>query len=119
MIRPNRSILLTSLACVFLAPGAHSDESAVKRKVIARVHVAYDDLNIQREADARVMLERLKRAAYRACGGNPRLYLTYEVMPHYTIEAFRECREDAIAAAVAGINSPTLTRIFQVDNAQR
>jgi hypothetical protein len=41
------------------------------------------------------MLERLKRAAYHACGGNPRFYLTYEVMPRQTVEVFRECREEA------------------------
>jgi UrcA family protein len=116
MIRPNRSILFTSLACSFLAPGAHSDESAAKRRVIAQVHVAYDDLNIQQEADARLMLERLKRATYRACGGNPQIFYTYAVMPHRTVEAFRECREDALSAAVAKINSPTLTRLLRIDN---
>jgi UrcA family protein len=125
MVRPNRSILLASLACAFLTPPAHSDEPAVhpdepaaKRKLIARVHVAYDGLDIQKESDARVMLERLRRAAYHACGGNPRLHRTYDVMPRRTVAAFRECREEALCAAIAEINSPTLTRISRIDNGQ-
>ena len=116
MIHPDRSILFASLACAFLARAAHSDESVAKRRLITQVRVAFHDLDIQKEADARAMLERLKRAAYHACGGNPRFYLTYEVMPRRTVEAFRECREEALAAAIAEINSPTLTRIFRTDN---
>lgn len=112
MIRPIESIVFASLACAFLAPAAHPEESAVKRRVIARIHIAYGDLNLQNEADARLMLDRLKRAAYRACGGNPRSHPSYEVMPGYTVEVFRECREDAISAAVASVNSPTLTRVL-------
>jgi UrcA family protein len=116
MIHPDRSILFASLVCAFLAPPAHSDESVAKRRLIAQVHVAFPDLDIQKEADAHAVLERLKRAAYHACGGNPRFYLTYEVMPRRTVEVFRECREEAIAAAIAEINCPTLTRVFRTDN---
>jgi len=65
------------------------------------------------------LLDRLKRAAYRACGGNPRYHYAYEVMPHHTIEVFRECREEALCAAVGEINSPTLTRIFRIDNGRQ
>jgi len=119
MIRPSRSVLFASLACAFLAPWAHPDEARAKRDVVAHVHVAFDDLNIENVADARVLLDRLKQAAYRACGGNPRLHSAYEVMPRHTLEVFRECREEALSAAVGEINSPTLARIFRIDNGRQ
>jgi UrcA family protein len=119
MIRPNRYVLFASLACAFLAPQARPDEAPAKRKLVARVHVVYDDLNIEKVADARVLLDRLKRAAYRACGGNPRYHYAYAVMPHHTTEVFRECREEALSTAVDEINSPTLTRLFRIDNGRQ
>jgi UrcA family protein len=114
MIRPIKPILFASLTLTFLASAAHSEGSAAKLRPVARVHVAYPDLDIEKETDARVMLDRLKRAAYVACGGNPRAHHAYDVMPHHTVEIFRECRENAISTAVAEINSPTLTRIARM-----
>jgi UrcA family protein len=97
-------LVLASTACV--APPVE------KAQFVGRAHVAYYDLDPQKEADARVLLGRLERAAYHACGGNPRVYLSYEIMPHRTVEIFEECQEDAIARAVASVHSVALERLL-------
>jgi UrcA family protein len=92
-------------SCAFAAPPVEKMES------VGRVQVSYHDLDLQKEADARVLLKRLERAAYRACGGNPKLYLSYRVIPDRTVEVFKECREEAVARAVAAVHSVTLERL--------
>ena len=80
---------------------------------IASVQISYRDLDLRQEAGARAMLERLERAAVRACGGNPKWDLTYEIMPKRTVEVFQSCRRNAIARAVAHIDAPMLSDLFR------
>jgi UrcA family protein len=107
----NRSVLFAAVAVPMLASSALAAAPVEKMELVGRVHVAYRDLDLRKEADARVLLERLKRAAYDACGGNPRLYLSYRMVPERTVEVFKECREEAVAGAVAAVHSDTLERL--------
>jgi UrcA family protein len=89
---------------------AQAQELSADRELVASVRVKYADLDLTSAADISIMLDRLEQAAFRACGGHPRWHLSYEVMPSYTAAAFKECRKDAIAAAVRAINAPALSR---------
>jgi UrcA family protein len=109
-----KSVLFTAVAVSVFASTACAASPVEKMEFVGRVHVVYRDLDLRKESDARVLLERLERAAYRACGGNPKLYLSYRVIPDRTVEVFKECREEAVARAVAAVHSVALERL--VDN---
>jgi len=79
---------------------------------IGRVQVPYADLDLRRAADAQVLLGRLERAAFKACGGNPKFHPSYEATPRRTVEVFQECRRNAVAAAVAKVGAPALSQAF-------
>lgn len=115
----NRSLKLRLLACRPLAcialalPAIGGCTLTALRPIpqpqpLASVTVAYSDLDLSREADARTLLERIVQAAYRACGRNPRHHPAYEVMPQYTKAVFEECRNDAVTRAVTTIGAPAL-----------
>src|SRR5688572_3213096 len=70
-----RSALLAVVAITMLGPAGAckaSEEAASNTKydVIGRSVVRMGDLNLQKPADARALLQRLDRAAYQACGGD-------------------------------------------------
>ncbi len=72
------------------------------------VTVSHSDLDLSRADDAASLLSRLRYAATRACevegvrSESPALR-----------RAVEQCRTDAVAEAVAQINSPPLTRLHQ------
>lgn len=76
------------------------------------VKVTYGDLDLTREDDARVMLDRLDRAAFSVCGGNERFYAEHKTRSGRVARAVRECREDALARAVATVDSQKLWYAF-------
>jgi UrcA family protein len=119
----NRSLKLRQLACRLLvciglaSPAIGGCTLTALRPIpqpqpLASIRVAYSDLDLSREADARTLLERIGQAAYRACGGNPRRHPTYELMPRYTKAVFEECRNDAVTRAVTTISAPALLQIL-------
>jgi UrcA family protein len=95
-----------------LASIARAEPSAEKMELVGRVRVSYADLDLEKEADAHVLLGRLQQAAYTACGRSPSSYYTYEVMPRKTIQVFEDCRRNAIHRAVEVIKSATLSRVL-------
>jgi UrcA family protein len=108
------SIRLTSpawatLLCFAINPAAQATASA-ERELVRAVRVSYADLDLTRQADVQLLLGRIENAAYRACGGDPRQHPSYSVIPRRTEAAFKECREDAIARAVATIDAPVLSQ---------
>ena len=110
-----RSIKLTSpawamLSCLAMSPAAQAGVQSVEKERVASVRVAYADLDLTREADVQILLERIEMAAYRACGGNPRQHWTYGAMPELTKTVFKECREDAIARTLSALDAPALSR---------
>ena len=103
----------TFAAAVMLAAlsfGAHADTSADGPGTIIRGRSAvyYGDLNIGTEQDAKIMLQRIERAAKKACGGHP-TFSTYTGSLDHT---FEECRGEAIQRTVKQLGAPTVTRIY-------
>ena len=90
---------------------ASTAQASAERERVASVAVPVADLDLARERDAELLLERLQTAAWRACGGDPRRHPSYQVMPSYVREVFAECRDDAVAQAVAELASPALSAV--------
>ena len=74
------------------------------------VPVSYADLDLTQEADAQMLLRRLRHAASAACesqvaaSGNARL-----------ARAIDRCRSDALEYAVARLDHPELTRLHAAE----
>lgn len=77
--------------------------------------VSYSDLDLTKEADARQMLERLERASFKVCGGNERFYPAYKTQTGRMARFFQECRDDALARAVATVDAQELWEAFQAE----
>lgn len=99
-------------AVLFLAinPVAQAKLPSPEKQFVKSVRVTYTDLDLSQQADVQILLDRIEKAAYRACGGNPRRHPSYSVMPNHTEAVFKECREDAIARAVGVIDAPVLSQ---------
>jgi UrcA family protein len=89
------------LLCLGVGTAAQAGVQSERKERVASVRVAYADLDLTQEADMQILLDRIEKAAYRACGGNPRQHWTYDGMPALTTAAFKECREDAIARTLS------------------
>lgn len=112
-----RSALLAVLALTLLGhagacTASEEPASNAKYDVIGKAVVRMGDLNLQKPADARALLQRLDRAAYQACGGNPKFHSSYSRMPRRVVEAFEECRAEAVRRTVEEIGHSTLTRVY-------
>jgi UrcA family protein len=100
-------------AAVMLAPlsfGAHAATSTDGPGTIIRGRSAvyYGDLNIETEQDAKIMLQRIERAAKKACGGHPTFSSYTGALDH----TFEECRGEAIQRTVKQLGAPMVTRIY-------
>ena len=99
-------------AVMLAAPcfGAHADTSTdgSPTNITGRRVVYYGDLNLNAEQDAKIMLQRIERAAKKACGGHP----TFGSISHRSDHAFEECRREAIQRTVKQLGAPVLTRIY-------
>lgn len=72
---------------------------------VPQIDVPYGDLNLSNAAGARVMLQRIKAAASRVCGGAPDLRFPVEV------RRYRQCVRFAVDQAVAQLNRPMVTAL--------
>jgi UrcA family protein len=99
-----------ALLCLASIPAAHATLPSAEKALVGSVRVAYADLDLTRRADVETLLDRIEKAAYRACGGNPRRHSSYDMTPSYTATVFKECREDAIARAIGAIDAPALSQ---------
>jgi UrcA family protein len=101
-------LVRSSVALLFLmtiaqvAPGQAAKRPAER---IKDVPVRYQDLDLRKDTDVQVLLGRIERAAWRACGGNHKFHLSYELRPRQTAEVFEECRRQAVERAVASIDA--------------
>jgi UrcA family protein len=98
------------LACLAIHPSAQAETRPEKKELVTRVRVTYADLDLTRQLDAQVVLGRIQAAAFRACGGNPRRHIRYDVMPGRVEAVFKECREEAVARAIREIHAPALSQ---------
>lgn len=86
--------------------------SQAKYDLIGKTIVPLGDLDLDKPADARVLLKRLDRAAYQACGGNPKFHASYSMTPRRVLDAYAECQVEAVRRAVDRIGNPTLSRMY-------
>jgi UrcA family protein len=117
-----RSIGFSLVAAISLAAAADSALASVsqtKLVVVDRVTVSYDDLDLSAPADTRVLLTRLEKAAFRACGGDPRTNVDYGMMGPRLEKMYRECRVNAVSRAVVEVDAPLLTQIHRDGDTQR
>lgn len=106
MFRPIHVLLAASLVVLASAPAVHGRELPLEQ--IASVRVDYSDLDLSRESDSHILLDRLERAAYVACGGAPSMHRSYELMPRFIQRVYRECRENAVSRALTELNRQSL-----------
>jgi UrcA family protein len=99
------AVMLTAL-CL----GAHADTSTdgPPTHISGRSAVYYGDLNLNAEQDAKIMLQRIERAAKKACGG----HATFSSYTGSLDHTFEECRGRAIQRAVKELGAPLVTRIY-------
>ncbi|HEX8569794.1 MAG TPA: UrcA family protein [Caulobacteraceae bacterium] len=83
--------------------GAVQAEEALRVRTIS---VAHQDLDLSSEADARTLLQRIKRAGQQACRLNGEMMLSRQA---------QECRRDAVATAVHRVKAPTLAAALDRD----
>jgi len=103
------------LALTLLGSTAWSHPPEPKLQVIGKVHVELKDLDLQNPADARTLLDRLKQAAYRACGGDAKLHNSYRTRPEQTLKVYEECRVNAVKRAIDQIGAPLLAQAYAED----
>jgi UrcA family protein len=109
-MRISTPILAAAVMVATLSFGAHADTSTdgSRTDTQGRGAVYYGDLNIDTEEGAKVMLERIERAAKKACGGHP----TFGSFSHLSDHTFEECRSKAVERTVKRLGAPLVTRIY-------
>jgi UrcA family protein len=112
-----RSLLLSAMLVVSVTI-AQSALALSHAERVASIAVPFSDLDLRNDADAQVLLGRLQRAAFKACGGSPRFHPSYSLMPRHTAAVFAQCRRDAIAKAVATIDAPKLASALALATAE-
>jgi UrcA family protein len=112
MFQRTKLALIASVATAAFSLSASAAEEAPRGYRAYSVKVSYGDLDLTTANDARVMLDRLDRAAFAVCGGNERFYAEYKTRSGRVAKAFRDCREDALARAVATVDSQKLWYAF-------
>jgi UrcA family protein len=100
-------IFSAPMMLVALCFGGHADTSSAAI-VQGRSAVYYGDLNIETEQDAKIMLQRIERAAKKSCGGHA-AFSSYTGSLEHT---FEECRSEAIQRTVKQLGAPTVIRIY-------
>ena len=98
-----------TLALTALSFGAHADTSSHPVKITGRSAVYYGDLNLNAEQDAKIMLQRIERAAKTACGGHA-AFSSYT--PSLDYHTFEECRDRAIQRTLKQLAAPMVMRIY-------
>jgi UrcA family protein len=93
-----------------LSFAVHADPSTNDPSTIIRGHsvVYYGDLLLDTDQGAKIMLQRIERAAKKACGGHP----TFSSYTGALDRTFVECRDKAIQRTLIQLGAPSVTRIY-------
>jgi UrcA family protein len=94
-------LMIATMFCAALAAGAQAAE-------VTPVHVKYADLNPNDAAGAKVLYQRIRRAADTVCAVPDTTELAFIAMK-------KQCMVKAIAEAVAQVNAPTLTALYEAE----
>jgi UrcA family protein len=99
-------IMLTALCF-----GAHADASTdgPASRITGRSVVYYGDIDLSVEQDAKIMLQRIERAAKTACGGHATVSSITGSVDRYT---FEECRARAVQGTVKRLDASLVMRIY-------
>jgi UrcA family protein len=90
--------LAISSTAAFAGPGAPDGESF-------KTSVRSADLNLNTDADAKVLLRRIQAAAGHQCGGEP------NALELSRVRIYNGCVDAAVTETVARINNPRLTAL--------
>lgn len=103
-------IFAAAVMLAALCLGAHADTSTdgPPTNITGRSVVYYGDLNLNAEQDAKIMLQRIERAAKKACGG----HATFSSYTGSLDHTFEECRSRAIQRALRQLGAPLVTSIY-------
>jgi UrcA family protein len=96
-----RALVFTALLIGCLAGAAHATTTAARN--VPHEVVSYADLNIANEADAAILLQRVKAAARRVCIRSGALLALDSHNP------VQRCADDATGRAMADVNARTVT----------
>jgi UrcA family protein len=107
------AITAFTLALAMLSPVTWSRPPDAKPELVGQVRVDLKGLDLQDPADARTLLTRIEKAAYRACGGNPKFAWSYDSLPVRTVEVYELCRESAIRRAIDQIGVAQLAQMYE------
>lgn len=91
-------------AAVFLT--AQVAQAKTSPEGVQSTRVSYAGLNLANEGDARVLLQRIRRAAARVCSPTPDPLVM-------SSRAYRRCTREATSNAVANLHSPMVTALYQ------
>jgi len=92
-------VMVTFAPMVMLYNAARADEA------VATQRVSFKDLNLNSPEGAAVLYGRIKKAAYEVCGQWDNFNLSQ-------LHAVEHCINDAVSRAVAQVNSPMLTNLY-------
>ena len=98
-------MMLTALSFRVHADASTDGADGITR---GRSAVYYGDLKLDTEQDAKIMFQRIERAAKSACGGHP----TFSSFTHFPDHTFEKCRGEAAQRAVKQLDAPMVTRIY-------
>ena len=93
-----------SLGVIGASPAFATDEFATDEAQTVDVH--FRDLDLAKNQDAKVLFMRLKDAAEDVCG------TTYDAASLFTRLQIKQCQKEAIGGAVAKIDQPLLTAVY-------
>ncbi len=106
-----KQAIIDALALVLVAPVLAAPvlaHAASAPDDVARAPASFADLNLNRARDARVMLDRLDRAALEACGASQFSF------PDYRASVQKSgCYRSGLDRAVDALNAPQVTRLYQ------
>jgi UrcA family protein len=110
-MRVSTPLFAAAVLLATLSIGAHADTSTngPVSSITGRRVVYYGDLNLNAEEDAKIMLQRIERAAKSACGGHAAFSSYVGSLDYHT---FEECRERAIQRTVKQLGAPMVLRIY-------
>jgi len=94
-------------AAVFVAFAASASAQSVSTGE-RQVTVSYGDLNVDHEAGAQILINRLRAAADRVCGGRPDIRILNQ------LGAYQTCVTQAMDRAVASIGHPVVGNAYSL-----
>lgn len=100
------TIIVVAAAFTITAPAMAEADS---------VAVAYGDLDLSTQADAKILAERIDQAARRACGGSPRFDQDYRLAHAAVNRAFDACHDRAVADAQADMRTAHVAQARDAD----